>query len=326
MSKRFDNKTLLYLFAGLITLLLLTVLIRIPKQNATLKSKLVEFDTLSATKIIIYPRLLKDKPVEFIRNNGKWTVQQGSVVSAPQKEAVQEIFDQVLAMKPQNLAAVNKSKWKEFELTDSLATRIKILNKKDKLLADLMIGKFSYKQANNPYGGYGGYNVQGTSFVRLYDEKEVYGIDGFVSPFFSRNFNDWRDKTFIRFNKDDLMNISFTYPADSSFNLVKKDKAWMIGSQKADSSGTAGFISDFTSLDGQEIKDNFKPDLNPAYQLKIEGNNLLNINVKCYTGESTDQYILNSSLNPDVYYSSKKDGLFAQVFKSQNSFLKKKGK
>jgi hypothetical protein len=326
MSNRFDNKKLLYLVAGLIVILILTIFIRIPKEKATLKSKLVAFDTLEVSKIVLYPKFGKDNPIEFNRNNGKWSVQQGNIISAPQKGSVQNIFSEVLSLKPEQLAAINKSKWKEFELTDSLGTRIKIMNKKGKTMADLMIGKFCYKQIGNPNGGYGSNNVKGTSFVRLYKEKEIYAVDGFVSFFFNGKFDDWRDKTFINLKKDDVLNITFNYPADSSYLLKKKDSKWFIGNLLADSVNVSTFLTTLTSMDGQVIKDNFKPVINPAYQLLIEGNNLLHISVKCYKEENFDEYILNSSLNPDVYYSSPKDGLLAKVFKPQSYFLWKKGK
>jgi hypothetical protein len=322
-SNRFDNKKLLYLVGGLIVLLAITVLVRIPKENATLKTKIVDFDTLDAAKIIIYPKYLKDQPVEFNRNNGKWTVQQGAVISVPQKGAVQNIFSELMGMKARSLAAVSKSKWPEFEVTDSLATRVQVRNKKGKIIADMLVGKFSYKQVNNPYGGYSGNNVQGTSFVRVYGEKEIFSIDGFSAFFFSGKFEDWRDKTFIALNKGDVTNLNFTYPSDSSFTMIKKDASWLVGNQAADSVNTSGFLDLLTSMSGQDIKDNFTPSLNPAYQLMIEGNNLLNISVKCYSGENPDEFILNSSLNPDVFFSSKKEGLFSKIFKSKGYFFSK---
>jgi len=327
MSNRFNNKKLLYLFTGLLVILILTIFIRIPKEKATLKSKLVEFDTLEVSKIILYPKYGKDKLIEFNRNNGKWSLQQGNIICDPQKGSVQNIFTEVLSLKPERLAAISKSKWKEFELTDSLGTRIKIINRKGKAIADLMIGKFSYKQVNNPFGGYGGSNnVQGTTFVRLYGEKEVYAVEGFLSFFFSGKFDDWRDKTFITSKKDDILNISFNYPADSSYSLTKKDSKWNSGNILADSVNVSTYLTTLTSMDGEEIKDNFKPVINPVYQLLIEGNNLLHVSVKCYKEENSDEYILNSSLNPDVYFSSKKDRLLARVFKPQSYFIKKKGK
>jgi hypothetical protein len=323
MSKKFDNKRLLYLLAGLAAILFLTIVIKIPKEKATIKNKIVEFDTLEVSKIVLYPRITTGSAIEFTRNNNKWTVQQGAIISAAQEGAIQDMFREVLNIKPQSLAANNKSKWKEFELTDSLATRVKFLNKKGKILADVMIGKFSYKQVNNQYGGYGGNNIQGTSFVRLYGENEIYSIDGFISFLFSRNFDDWRDKTFIHSNKNDIMNISFTYPSDSSYKIVKKDSVWYAGNLKADSLNVANFLNTLGNLNGQYFKENYKPGSSPACQLLIEGNNFLSFSVNCYKGDNNDEYILNSSLNPDVFFTSKKNGIFDQLFKPQSYFLKK---
>src|SRR5665648_233032 len=145
MSNRFDNKKLLVLLAGLFAILLLTIIVKIPKEKATLKSRIIEFDTLEISKIIIYPRLNNGDPIEFNRNNSLWTVQQGTIISATQKGAVQNIFNELNGIKPQSLATLDKSKWKEFELTDSLATRVKFISSKGKVMADLMVGKFTYK-------------------------------------------------------------------------------------------------------------------------------------------------------------------------------------
>jgi hypothetical protein len=323
MSKRFDNKRLIILLAGLIAIMLFTTIIRNPKENATLKSRIIEFDTSDVGKIILYPKLSKNNPVEFNRINSKWTVQQGTITSATQKGAVQNILSEVVNIKPQSLAAMNKSKWNEFELSDSLATRVKFLSKSGKILGDLMVGKFTYTQGNDQSGGYGANNIQGTSFVRLYDEKEVYRVDGFVSFYFSGSFNDWRDKTFTGFNPADVLNVTFTYPADSSYKLIKKDLKWYADNQFADSTTIANFLNTLGSLNGQDIKDGFNPVVNPAYQLVFEGNNLLSLTVKCYELSGQGEYILNSSFNPDVYFSSKRNGIFEKLFKSRSYFVKK---
>jgi len=323
MSNRFNNKRLLFLLAGLIAILVLTVIVKVPKENATIKSKIVDLDTVSVSRIILYPKVGNGKEIEFNRNNNKWTVKQGSIISATHEGAVPNILNDVVNMKPQSLAAVNKSKWKEFELTDSLATRIKFLDKNGKNLADIMMGKFSFKQADNPYGSYGGSNVKVTSYVRIYSEKEIYAVDGFLAYSLSMKFDDWRDNTFLRFNNNnDITGIRLILPADSSYSLSRKDSAWFIGLQKADSSSVANYLNSLKLLDGQNFKDNYKPVLNPTYQMLLEGNNLLSITVKCYKGDGPDEYILNSSLNPDVYFISAKKGIFEKVFKPQNSFFK----
>lgn len=322
MSSRFNNKRLIYLLTGLISILVLTVLFKIPKESATLKSRIVEFDTAEVNKIMLYPKVSNGKVVEFFKNNGKWNVQQGDIFAMPNTGAVRNIFNEVLNIRPQSLAAVNKSKWQEFELTDSLGTRIKFLNKKGKTLADLMIGKISYKPQENPSGGYGGNNMQVSSFVRLYSEQKIYSVDGLLSFSFNVKFEDWRDKTFIKSEKNDIMNVRFIYPADSSFILNKKGNSWQIANQVADSVSVSNWLASLVSMNGETFRDKFKPVSSPVYQMIIEGNNLLNISIKCFQEEGKGDLILNSNLNPDVYFMMKKEELFEKLLKPQKYFFK----
>jgi Domain of unknown function (DUF4340) len=323
MSNRFNNRRLLILLSVLAAVLILTMLLKIPKEKATFISSIASFDTASVSRIILNNRISNGNTVEFDRRNGKWTVQQGNIVSATQEGAVENLFGEVLNIRPQSLAAVDKSKWKEFDLTDSLATRIKFLNSRGKVLADIMIGKLDLKQSDKPIGGYSGNNVQITSYVRPYNSNEVYAVDGLLQFSFNIKFDDWRDKTFIRTVKNDITDIRFIYPADSSYNLNRKDSVWYSGSVKADSSCIAEYLNSLALMNGQEIKDGFKPASAPVYQLLIEGGNSLKLSVNCYAGENTSEFILNSSLNPDVYFKSKKNGIFNQLFKSQNRFVRK---
>jgi hypothetical protein len=323
MSSRFDNKKLLFLLGGLAVILVLTFVFKVPKEKATIRSKIVELDTSKVIKVILNPKISKGKTVEFNRSAGKWTVQQGSIITATQEGAVQNMFSELLNMKPQSLAAKNKSKWNEFELTDSLATRIRLVDKNGKSLADMLIGKFTYKQADNPYQGYGGNNVKITSFVRNYTEEEVYAVDGLLPFSFNLEFNDWRNKSFIRLNSNDITSVRFTFPSDSSYSLIKKDSVWYIGQIRADSVNVANYLGSLKSFDGQDFKDSYKPVVNPVYQMVVEGNNLLSFSVKCYQGEGSDEYILNSSLNAEVYFTSKKNGIFEKLFKPGSYFLKK---
>jgi Domain of unknown function (DUF4340) len=324
MSNRFNNKRLLIVLSVLAAGLILTMLLKIPKERATFKSSIASFDTASVTRIILNNRISNGNTVEFDRKDGKWTVQQGNIVSATQQGAVDNLFGEVLNIKPQSLASVDKSKWKDFDLTDSLATRIKFLNSRGKVLADIMIGKLDFKQSDKPIGGYSGNNVQITSYVRPYNSNEVYAVDGLLQFSFNIKFDDWRDKTFIRTSKNDITDIRFIYPADSSYNLIREDSVWYSGSLKADSAGIEDYLNSLGYMNGQEIKDGFKPASPPVYQLFIEGKNSLKLSVNCYAGENDGEFILNSSLNPGVYYKSKKNGIFSQVFRPQNRFARKR--
>ena len=323
MSKRFNNKRLLYLLSGLIAILILTLLVKIPKETATFRSHIIDFDTSAVIKIILNNRISDGNTIEFTRNSDKWMVQQGKIISATEAGAVQNIFGEVLNIKPQSLAATNQSRWKEFNLTDSLATRIRFLNSKGKILADIMIGKLDFKKPDKPNGGFSGNNIQMTSYVRLYNRKEVYAVDGLIPFSFNVKFEDWRDKTLLHSNKHEIAGISYVYPADSSYNLIKKDSIWYSGSLKADSLMVGNYLNSLALVHGQEFQDDFTPTSNPAYQMLVQGINSLSFSIKCYEGSSPDEYIFNSSLRPEAYFRDKNDILFKQLFKSQSYFLKK---
>lgn len=320
MSRRFNNRKLLVVLGGLLILLLLTLVIKIPRERSTLKGTLVAFDTAGVELITIVPKAGLSEEFRFTRNNGRWNIIQGETVAVPVQGAVENILSGIMAIKPQTLAAVGKSAQEEYELTDSLATRIKVTGKRGRKLAEVLIGKFSYRQSASPYAGYGRNNFDVTTYVRLAGEEEVYAVDGFLALTFSGGFNDWRDKTFIRCKRDDINRITFTYPADSSFSLVKRDSFWFAGNQKADSLKVADYLSYLSLAEGREFADTFRPGSYPSYQILIEGNNLLSITVKCFR-DGDDQFILNSSLNPGVYYSSDRDGMFAELFKPRNHFF-----
>ena len=173
MSKKFDNRKLLIILSGLLVVLLLTVIIKMPRERSTLKSTLVELDTASVGEIVITPKSKSSESFRFSRDKTRWNIIMGEIVAKPTRGAVKNIMSEILSIKPKSLAAVGESRWKEYELTDSLATKVTIRNSKGKELAGLFIGKFSYRQAGNPYGGYGGNNIEGTTYVRLDGEKEI---------------------------------------------------------------------------------------------------------------------------------------------------------
>jgi hypothetical protein len=52
----------------------------------------------------------------------------------------------------------------------------------------------------------------------------------------------------------------------------------------------------------------------------------MNISVRCFLGDAKDEYILNSSMNPDLYFISKQSGIINQIFKPCGYFYGKGAK
>lgn len=319
MSKRFDSKKLFYIFAALLAILIITFLTKIPREKSTLKKAIVSFDTSAVERITIKPKFRDGEEFGFFRENGEWKIKQGNIVSRPREGAVANILSDLVSIKPSALVAVSEEKWKDYDVDDSLGIRIIAENRKGKKLADIVIGRFSYKPVSNPYGGYGGGGVDGTSYIRQYNDKEVYSVDGFLTFSFSGGFDDWRDKSIIHATGSDITKITFTYPADTGFILEKRDNKWMIGETVADSARVSDYLGDLVYSDGEKFNDGFKPVASPDYKIDIEGNNLLSITLKCYR-VSDSTLILNSSLNPGSYFESGTGGVFARIFRPLSYF------
>lgn len=322
MSKRFDSKKLLYIFAALLIILVVTFITKIPREQSTLKKAVASFDTSAVERIKIRPKIQDGEEFVFFRENGEWKIRQGDVVSRPREGAVTNILNDLVAIKPSALVAVSKEKWKDYDVDDSLGIRIIAENRKGKKLADLVIGRFSYKPVNNPYGGYGGGSVDGTSYIRQYDEEAVYSVDGFLTFSFSGGFDDWRNKELLRFGRNDVTKVTFTFPADSGFILEKKDNRWFCGGQPADSALTFDYLGNVGYTYGEAFADSFKPAQKPAYQIVFEGNNMLNISLKCYSDDNGTLYFT-SSLNPDSYFSDESGNLRKHLLKTAGYFIKK---
>jgi len=321
MSKRFENRRLFYILGTLLLILAVTYFVKIPRERSTLTTTLVKFDTSQVARIIIKPKSPEGKEFEFFKETNEWKIKQGNIISRPRSAAVTNILTDLLDIKPSGLVAVEKSKWPEYDVTDSLGIRVTAENKKGKTLADVVIGRFSYKPVQNPYGGYGGGSIDGVSYVRLYNDEKVYAVDGFLTFSFTGGFDDYRDKTLIHATRSDITKITFSFPADSGYVLEKRDNKWYIGEIPADSARTSDYLSDICYADGEKFADGFSPASQPVYKADIEGNNLLSITIKCYRRDD-GQLILNSSLNPDAWFESSAEGVFGRIFKPAGHFRK----
>lgn len=316
MSKKLNNRTLLIIFIVLAGVLVLTEIFHKTEKN--LKTELVAFNTNEVNEIQIYAKGKANKPIKISRvSNTEWNVSNGKEIYKAGADIVKSYFDELRKIKSQRLAANSKDKWDDFQVTDSTASRIKLFNAKNKPLLDILIGKFSYKQAANPYGRN---NVRGISYVRLANEKEVYAVDGFLPMSLNRSFDDWRIKTLCKFNAKDIKSIDFSYP-DSSFKLNLKDSLWFVGDLSANIKKVNDYLSGLQNKNGHKFNNNFKPTSNPIYQVKIEGDNLSNIEIKCYATPEKGKFIIHSNQNTEAYFESNETGLMKQIFKSLKDFM-----
>lgn len=312
MLKKLNTKTLLIVLAVLIGIVVFTKIFDDKKGGGTFKEELVNIDTSQVNIILVYPNAEQHKEIKLTRNGDAWTVQKENISSEADTSHVKNLLGTLALVKPQRLAATEKSKWKDFNVDDSLGTRVRFLSG-EKILLDIVIGKFSFNNMTR----------SGISYLRLAGEENVYAADGFIPMTVNQPFNEWRNKVIFRGNKEDWTKISFSY-TDSSFILKKENGIWMIENAEPDSDKVEQYLNDLSYLANSSFVDNFSPPVLPAMWLTIEGNNMASpVTIRAFPADSTDRFIINSSSNPDAWFSAAKGNLTGRIFKKSSEFLKK---
>jgi hypothetical protein len=322
MFKKINIKWLAVVFVLLLAVVVLVTLIdnkSTINQNRTFNSQLTDFDTSKVNSLIIYPKSKKEK-IQLIKTGKDWNIAIGKKSYTAEENAVKGMLNSLFALKATRIAARYKSQWNEFEVSDSSATHVQLMADK-KTVADIYIGKFSYKQPENanPYMQQRGTM---TSYVRVAGDDEVYAVEGILAMAFNREANDFRNHTLIKSQKENLTKLNFSSPG-GSFNLIKKGKSWMVDGLIADSATVASYLSSVAWLSNSNFIDESLIESNsPDYELTIEGDNMPQpIKIKAFRADTANVYALNSSLNEGSYFSAKASGLMDKIFVDKSKFF-----
>ena len=206
-----------------------------------MRSELVAIDTAKATKVEI---LSPKGEVTLTKSDDVWTVALPGGDKKTKQNVVTSLIQTLNTIEPSRLASRKKETWKDYEV-DSAGTRVKVFAG-DKVTTDIVLGRFGVEGQRNFY-----------SFVRLFEDENVYVANGFMKMSIYENADDYRDNSVIRLKKDSLTQVVFTYP-EGSFTLTKNED-WFIGDQEADSATIADFLQDLNYTTSNEFHDGVVP-------------------------------------------------------------------
>ncbi len=310
MSNKKTNRLLIFVLLILLAAVVTNQFIKSKKGERTFKSELVSFTADEVESISIFTKTNDYEAMKMTRNGDDWSLTFRDKQYSADPDMSSNIANDLGKLKADRLVANKKDKWAEFDVSDSTGVRV-VVQGAGKELCDVLIGRFSYNQNSQ----------KASTFVRLSDEKEVYSVEGYLGMVFNRDINSFRNKSLFRGNQNDLTQVSFQYPGDSTFSINKPGNDWMIGEQLADSANTAQYLGELSYLVGSQFIDDFNP-LEGTYQAftaTLEGNNMSSVVITGYRNEEGNS-VISSSLNPSSYFDASAGGLFEKVFKSQNLF------
>ncbi len=320
MFKKMNYRILAVVLLVLAALLIITKYVN--RNERTFRDELVSFDPDDITEILFTPDPLKSEQVRLQKETeGLWKVYSGEKAYNADTTTIYSMLRSIAGLKPSRVAAMNESKWKEFQVDDSAGIRIKLQQRSEEV-ADVVIGKFSYKPAQGQEGMYGRGQGTMTSYVRLYDEKEVYAVDGYLRMGLQSNINGLRDKALSRTRRDDITRVTFTYPGNLPFTLERQGTGFAVNGIAADSAASALYLNSIARLSSQDFLADIPLNQPAAYTVKIEGNNMLPVEIMAYPAADTlNQFILTSSINPGTLFSGYgKNKLFEKIFVPMEKF------
>jgi hypothetical protein len=307
MFQKVNNKILGIIFGILVLIGLFLFVFDSGKTERTFREVLVDIDTSKVTEILIYPKSQNHIEVRLYKDKDEWRVNLPSGGNAKVvDQRINSLFAQLLAIVPRRLAARDESKWNELQV-DSTGSRVKVFEG-SKLSLDLVIGRFSFQQPRTM-----------NTFVRLYNDKDVYEVDGFLDMTFNQGANIFRDGTVIKSDHNTWKQLQFTYPADSSFQLVKSGNSWILNVKTTDSLKTANYLNRLANLSNNSFVDDVKIDLSstPTFSLNITTSDLKFIEIKGY--QDSTSFIIHSSQNPEALFDG--NSISKTIFIGKSSFL-----
>lgn len=306
MYRKLNIKILALIFSVLLIVVLLTELADSRKGGRTFREDLVDVDAEKVTLLEIKPKVTGGTVIKMYKENDQWMVESDDKKYKADQSAASSLINELNSIKPESVVATNRDRWEQYEVTDSLGTRLKLFEG-NQLLADLIIGKFSFSQPRKM-----------TSYVRVEGDEEVYGVNGMLGMSFNRDIDSFRDKTVVNSNSSDWSRLTFSYNADSSFTLEKAAEGWVINGQAADSVSVADYFNSIRNLNNGSFAD-ILPSIQATHKLLIEGNNnMVPLEITGYWQGDGD-FVVESSQNKGNMFNSKE--LAEKIFVSSSEFL-----
>jgi hypothetical protein len=214
--KRYNNKLLTGILLGLLGVFLLTKLFYSSKSNSNISKEFAALDTANISEVKIYINKTK-VDLRLTRSDSGWITNSANAQAWADPEAIQELLKSVKQVRIDHLIASDENSWNDLFVSDTLGVHIIISDEKN-VIANWHIGSPPTSES---------------AYIRSDNEEKVYVLENDqVSSLITKSFDNWRDKRLIKYHKEMITKIVFTYPADSSFTLIKHDSAWTMGNDE----------------------------------------------------------------------------------------------
>ena len=125
------------------------------------------------------------------------------------KKLIEQFFEKIKNLRLIDIISENKERWQEFEVTETSGIKVEFLN------VSFILGKMAYDWSHY--------------YFRFTNKNEIWLSKGLERYFLDKSLNDWRDKTILSINSDEISEIEI-----SSLKNKKKGLEKMLLSKTSD--------------------------------------------------------------------------------------------
>lgn len=300
--RRSNNKILLIVLVVLLGGFVLTRVFRAPSLERNIEEDLLTLDTAQVSAIHITPAVDNKAEIRLIRSGVDWKVQYRGRTAQVDMNQLNSALGSISEIHADRILTRKKEKWTDYNV-DTTGTHVTVILNQD-TQKEFWVGKLS---------GSG-------NCIRIEGEDDVYEVKEALERNFNKNFSAWRDKSFISVQPESVSKIAFQYPGDSSFVVVQSGGKWELEDVKADSSKVQTYLNRLRSRNLSEFADDFKPSAQASHILKLSNDSSLAITVQGWKMED-DKWVLASSLQDSVYFSSSDATMIRELFAGKKWFL-----
>ena len=308
MFKRFTNKQLGVALAGL-TVLYLGMVAFGGRKARTFEKTLAVVDTALVNTIIVDAP--QKEQVQLEKQTGTWRLKLANGNTAPVNgNALRSALGGLALLEASQLVSRDEDDWGEYQV-DSAGTRVQLMGADGKLL-DIILGNFTYR-------------TTGMNYVRMQDDEDTYLVEGYLEGNFNKAANDWRKNSICDFTTADVQGLGFAMGDGSDFKISKdSSQQWVMmeNEQVLDQAEVSSFISSIYALKSSNFVDRKPASMSPAMQLSIQTATKGIVTVKAFP-DAEHGFLIQSSQNPESYFSGNQEGLTEKLFVQAERFFAK---
>lgn len=307
-----NNRTLLLIFLGGLAVFFGTKFLR-KDHSSSFDPVISAIDTARVDRINFISATPDHEGFELERSDSGWVAKKGNTRVEASSANIGAVLSQLADLNAERVVTKDAGRYAEYEITDSIATRVIAFDGERKLI-DLWIGGFRFDQAAR----------SASAFVRKEGKPEVYEVDGFVVMSLKQRFDQYRDKTIVNIDPDDLSKLEWINATGRKETLQKEDGVWhYAGMEAVDSTKMKSYLTTLTNSRGSEFANENPVSGKTAFEkLTLYGNNMVQpIVISAYeNNDALKPFLIHSSINPDAVFLSDSMGIYKQVFADIRQF------